>query len=356
MRMRTWRAVFTLGMFLAALTLLVSGVQAQATATTTATTMDDNQVTGVMVAAKAGTHDTLTVTWTFQHGMTADASVSDHDSAADIELSDPLYDDLGFIVYYTKGASATALNTAAEFADAMEMDVGVPTTPAPVSQNDRKTPVFDRSTTFKADLKKLDSGKSYVVNVLHYYTPLKAVVLADADGGIIPSAAVRKTNAADPPSDVRDVEVMPGDKKLMVSWRAPARPSGISTTVMIDRYVVRWRESQTTAELAGGWLMYPPATAAKTTKLTAMTYKITSLENDVMYDVQVRAINDAEGMGDWSPGDPVDGEGAVRATPTAGGATPTPALPLVGAFVLGAGVLAAGRRRLRRRAQRQLTR
>ena len=38
----------------------------------------------------------------------------------------------------------------------------------------------------------------------------------------------------------------------------------------------------------------------------------------------------------------------MKATPT-DGATPTPALPLFGAFALGAGLLAAGRRRLRRR-------
>ena len=51
----------------------------------------------------------------------------------------------------------------------------------------------------------------------------------------------------------------------------------------------------------------------------------------------------------------------VRGTPMAGGTTPTPtptpALPFFGAFALGAGVLAAGRARLRRRAaeRRQLT-
>jgi hypothetical protein len=349
MRMRTWRAVFTLGMFLAALTLLVSGVQAQATATTTATTMDDNQVTGVMVAAKAGTHDTLTVMWTFQHGD------GEGGGGADVTLSDSAYDDLGFLVYYAEGESLTLLNNETKLAAAEEMDVGVPTTPAPTQKADDDKNPMEYATAFTYELKKLDPAQAYVVTVVHYNNP-RGVGDLGTDGNKIPAAMPATTGDAPTPSDVRDVEVMPGDMNLTVSWRAPARPAETSTTIVIDRYVVRWRESQTTAELAGGWLMYPPATAAKTTKLTAMTYKITSLENDVMYDVQVRAINDAEGMGDWSPGDPVDGEGAVRATPTAGGATPTPALPLVGAFVLGAGVLAAGRRRLRRRAQRQLTR
>ena len=76
---------------------------------------------------------------------------------------------------------------------------------------------------------------------------------------------------------------------------------------------------------------------------------IANLTNGMTYYVRAKAKNDAGGVSaNWS--DPVMG------TPTAEGATPTPALPVFGAFALGAGLLAAGRARLRRREQRQLTR
>ena len=74
-------------------------------------------------------------------------------------------------------------------------------------------------------------------------------------------------------------------------------------------------------------------------------YTFEGLMNGTEYTVQVAARNEID-LGEYS-----DEE---MATPMA--ATPTPALPLFGAFALGAGLLAAGRARLRRREQRQLTR
>ena len=80
-----------------------------------------------------------------------------------------------------------------------------------------------------------------------------------------------------------------------MSWRPPVRAAGGSTTIMLDRYEVRWRWSQTSDHSAGDWTTYPPATAPPTTKLTETMYEITGIENDIRYDVQVQAINEAKG-------------------------------------------------------------
>ena len=83
-------------------------------------------------------------------------------------------------------------------------------------------------------------------------------------------------------------------------------------------------------------------------------FAIMNLMNGVEYTVKVAAI----GMVPGSDSADVDGDGdpdrlgpysdTEKATPMMA-AVPTPALPLFGAFALGAGLLAAGRRRLRRR-------
>ena len=74
---------------------------------------------------------------------------------------------------------------------------------------------------------------------------------------------------------------------------------------------------------------------------------IANLMNDMTYYIRMKAKNDAGGMSaNWS--------GTLMGTPMAGAMpTPTPALPVFGAFALGAGLLVAGRARLRRRAQLQ---
>ena len=80
---------------------------------------------------------------------------------------------------------------------------------------------------------------------------------------------------------------------------------------------------------------------AGTMASTATSWTISNLENDMEYTVRVRACSYGA-CGDWS-----DEE---MATPMAGAMpTPTPALPVFGAIALGAGLLAAGRARLRRR-------
>ena len=305
--MRTRCSLFTLGAFVAAFTLLASGANAQ--------------IGTVAVDATKTTYDTVTVTWSYAHGSDLSAELG-----------------LGFNVYYVKGDSASQLSTGRQIGAAMMTDAGLGDT--------RKMSTAVTGTDFTFKLKGLDPATKYVVTLLHYAGEPSVLAV-----GTIPDAATPETAAAPQPSLVRDVELMPEDKMLMVSWNPPVRAAGPATTIKLDRYEVQWRWSQTSDHAAGDWTMYPLATAPKTTKLTATMYAITGLTNDVMYDVQVRAINEAKGVSLWAPADP-----GVRGTPMAGGAIPTPALPLFGAFALGAGLFAAGRARLRRRAQRQLTR
>ena len=126
---------------------------------------------------------------------------------------------------------------------------------------------------------------------------------------------------------------------LMVSWAEPASHKSIT------HYLVDYR----TASAAGWDEMATPM------NVTAMEYTIDGLINGTAYLVRVRAVDSAGAMGEWSD----SGSGTPMGMPT-----PTPALPLFGAFGLGAGLLAVGRARMRRRQaqllgrreQRQMTR
>lgn len=317
--MTTRRSLFTASALLAMVTLLASGAAAQ----------QPGNVSTVMAMPPAGSHDELTVTWHYAHTDTLEEHLDANDGALE---------DLGFFVYYTKGKDTNSLNSPTKIAAGMSMDAGLG------KADKRVAATTPAGTTFEFDVDGLDPDQDYTVTVIAYHTPQKT---QDVDP--IAGAATAKTGKAPAPTMTRDVDAMPGDKMLMVSWSAPVRAGGGDPMISIDRYEVQWRWSQTSDHDSGDWTRYPPETD-KTTKLKDMMYTISALDNDVSYDVQVRAINDAKGEGPWSPADP-----GLRATPTAG-ATPTPALPLFGAFALGAGVLAAGRARLRRRAQRQLTR
>ena len=244
---------------------------------------------------------------------------------------------LGFNVYYKKGKDIANLRSR-DIDGAMMMDA---------SLGSKRTEITGQAgTKFEYTVKDLEPATDYLFTVLPY-SGEPAVLDADP----VPPAVIGMTADAPAPTLVRDVELMSGDKMLMVSWRPPVRAAGSATDIKLDRYEVQWRWSQTADHDAGDWEMYPPK--GSMTKLTDTDYDITSLENGVMYDVQVRAINEAKGKGPWSPAEP-----GVRGTPIADGTmpTPTPALPFFGAFALGAGLLAAGRARLRRREQRQLTR
>ena len=119
------------------------------------------------------------------------------------------------------------------------------------------------------------------------------------------------------------ISLMSGDSMLMVSWDAVDGAT---------KYKVQWSsEAQSfgaadrTAEVMDG-----------------TSYDITGLENGMEYKVRVAAGNKDHGYGDWS--------GEARAMPM----MPTPALPVFGVLALGAGLVAAGRRRLRARREPRL--
>ena len=154
------------------------------------------------------------------------------------------------------------------------------------------------------------------------------------------------TDPARAPDDVLGLELTPGDMMIMAMWDE-ATDNGSDVT----DYQVQHREVgkvwPTTSSRSGGTSATPPNTTT--------TWTISNLKNGTEYEVRVRAKSYGMSSSDiWSD--------VKSATPMAGGATPTtptptPALPLFGAFALGAGLLAGGRARLRRRReQHQLTR
>ena len=109
---------------------------------------------------------------------------------------------------------------------------------------------------------------------------------------------------------------------VTVSWQAVEGAT---------KYMVEWRTASQTY-----------GAAARQAEVTgAMTYSVEPLENGMEYMLRVKAGNDV-GYG------PASDE--VTATPM----MPTPALPVFGALALGAGLVAAGRRRLRARQRRLL--
>jgi hypothetical protein len=131
-----------------------------------------------------------------------------------------------------------------------------------------------------------------------------------------------------------------GDKMLKVSWTEPASEKSIT------HYQLDYKTASATT-----WM-------AKAMNVTAMEYTIDGLINGTAYLVRVRAVDSAGAMGEWSD----SGSGTPMAMEEPEEPMPTPALPIFGALALGAGLVAAGRRRLRRRelragrVQQQITR
>ena len=147
---------------------------------------------------------------------------------------------------------------------------------------------------------------------------------------ITDASNVPTTGAAPKPTvvDHRNIMVTPGDKQLMVEWQAPQ--SAGAASLMITDYDIEYSTTKT----------FTSATTESFPHVGAATMStITGLMNDTMYYIRIRSTNDGGTMSDWSS--------EVMGTPSA--AVPTPALPLTGAFALGAGLLAAGRARMRRR-------
>ena len=109
-----------------------------------------------------------------------------------------------------------------------------------------------------------------------------------------------------------NVMATPGDGSIMVEWDAVADATMYEVRAMAG--------GTTTTEMVSG----------------ATMHTFTGLTNGMEYMVSVRS-GDADGFGDWSE--------AMGATPMP--TEPVPALPLFGMLALGAGLVAAGRRRLR---------
>jgi hypothetical protein len=321
--MSTRRSLFTFGLLLAVLVLSAPPAIAQ---TDTLTIKADS----VMAAQPAtGTkYNRLTVTWTLQDSAT---SVDDADN-------------LGFWVFYATGSNATRgtattdemaaaerkLDTHDEIPGVMRVDAGKPTKRQAGETNE---------TDFEYTLTGLKQDTLYAVTVLAYNNLSKQYEeLATIDTG---SAL---TGLAPMPTRVRSVELTPADKMLTVMWQRPTNTGG--STLTIAGYEVQHRTSQTARDLPGTWTKYPPAGGAM---LTVMKYDITGLLNDVMYDVQVRAVNSASGKGPWEPIDMAGLQGTPTDDPDAQPTTTTtPALPFFGILALLGGLLAAGRARLRR--------
>ena len=173
----------------------------------------------------------------------------------------------------------------------------------------------------------LDHGEMYAFQVRAVGRNSDDTADAASDWTPTSSFPTATTDEADPPEQVEDLELEAMDMMIMASWDEA--------------------DTHDDFPLTGYQLMITPEDGnANIMNIGVMTdYTFEGLMNGTEYTVQVAARNEI-GLGEYS-----DEE---MATPVA--ATPTPALPLFGAFALGAGLLAAGRARLRRREQRQLTR
>jgi hypothetical protein len=327
--MSTRRSLFTFGLLLAVLALNAPPAIAQEA--------DQVIVTGSVMAEKPATgtkYNKLTLKWTLADTAT---NVDDRDN-------------LGFLVFYTTGSKAVPLADASdaekaaaerkldahdELPGVMKVDAGKPTKRVVSSVGGAQM------TDFEYTLRGLKQDTLYAVTVLAYNDLAKQYATTGDESAIVTGSA---TTAPVAPSRVRSVELTPADKMLTVMWQRPTNTGG--STLTIAGYEVQHRTSQTARDLPGTWTKYPPAGGAM---LTVMKYDITGLLNDVMYDVQVRAVNSASGKGPWEPIDMAGLQGTPTDDPDAQPTTTTtPALPFFGILALLGGLLAAGRARLRR--------
>ena len=124
-----------------------------------------------------------------------------------------------------------------------------------------------------------------------------------------------------------------GDRILTVSWTEPASERSIVY------YEVRYKAVDATT-----WEPENPMA------VTAMATQIKDLTNGTAYLAQVRAVDSAGAIGEWSE----PGSGTPKAMEEEEGEEPmpTPALPVFSVLALGAGVLAAGWARTRYPARR----
>jgi hypothetical protein len=160
------------------------------------------------------------------------------------------------------------------------------------------------------------------------------MITATAGGIMVGTATVTiKGDTATPttPTPTSDLgaptieDVKAGAKMLTVMWSAVEGATG---------YMVQWK---TKSQSYG---------ATRQASTTQMTHSIMELTNGMEYMVRVRGMK-GDAYGKWSE--------EAMGTPTGETAVPTPALPVFGAFALAAGLVTAGRRRLRTRQRALLT-
>ena len=152
--------------------------------------------------------------------------------------------------------------------------------------------------------------------------------------------------AVAPTAAPTEVEAMPGDGSSMVSWKPVAAKAPSSGAA--SHYTIQWKspaqnyptapaaQATTAATTRQETIKVDPASTAR------VSYEIPGLDNGTEYTVRIRAENAAGKAAVWS--------NEVKVTPM----MPTPALPVFGALALGAGLVAAGRRRLRAAQRRRL--
>jgi hypothetical protein len=238
----------------------------------------------------------------------------------------------GYRVYYMKvdDDSTTALD-ADDIPNSRSMDV---------SRNKTK----DEQTL---TLTGLTAETTYAVGVAAKNTDGEVIVTAFA----ATAPTQLETGEAPSPSTPRNVRAMGGDETFTLMWDAPF--AGHSS-LEIKQYHVQKREVAGT--LTGDWVPSTPKTVAGDE--TMIVFK--DLDNGTTYEGRVQAENDAGKKSGWTTRDGDDPDD--DATAMVGGddmedddmededdedmPMETPALPIVGILLLGAGLVAAGRRRL----------
>ncbi len=188
-------------------------------------------------------------------------------------------------------------------------------------------------------------------------TKYRAAIVEMDENGVVEASIVQSSAATDAekqeatteeaggPAPPRNVKAMGGDGTFTVMWDAPY-PGEAGLT--IDHYRVQKRE--VAGGLFGKWVPDMGDDEGGKKVMGDMTmFMFEGLDNGVTYQARVMATNSAGVPGPYSvldndESDP--GDEAATVGEDDGMMTETPALPLVGILLLGAGLVAAGRRRL----------
>ncbi|MCY4120131.1 MAG: fibronectin type III domain-containing protein [Acidobacteria bacterium] len=188
-------------------------------------------------------------------------------------------------------------------------------------------------------------------------TKYRAAIVEMTEDGVVEASIIQSsanstatlqeatTAMAGAPAPPRNVRAMGGDGTFTVMWDAPyAGESGL----MIKEYRVQKRE--VSGNLFGDWV--PDEGDDEGGKMVdgdTTMIMFEGLDNGITYQARVMATNTADVEGPYSvlDNDMSDPGDEAATTGEGDGMTETPALPLVGILLLGAGLVAAGRRRLR---------